>query len=66
MPEVRTCLIMPEYVSIPKSAWMAFVLHVPIVIPCLHENVFTYFKKVYGLKERDTVSWSDKILVVLY
>ena len=42
-------------VNIPKSASMAFVLHVPIVIPCLLEYVFTYLKKVYGLKERETV-----------
>ena len=42
-------------VNIPKSASMAFVLHVPIVIPCLLEYVFTYLKKVYGLKERGTV-----------
>ena len=30
---------------------MVFVLHVPIVIPCLLEGMVTYFNKVYSLKE---------------
>ena len=38
---------MPEYadicVNMPKSAWMAFVLYFPIVIPRLIERVLTYF-----------------------
>ena len=38
------CLNMPEYagiyVSIPKSARMSFVLHAPILIPCLHGYLF--------------------------
>ena len=34
---------------------MAFVLHVPIVIPCLLELVFTYFNEVYNLKEYEAV-----------
>ena len=30
--------------NIPNSTWMAFVLHVCIVIPCLLECVVTYFR----------------------
>ena len=41
------CLYMSElagiWVNIPKSSWMVFVLYLPIVIPCLLENVVTYF-----------------------
>ena len=42
------CLTMDKYtgicVNIPKSPWMSFVLHFPIVIPCLLELlVVTYF-----------------------
>ena len=41
------CLDMFEYagicVNMPKSAWIAFVLYFPIVIPCLLEGVNTYF-----------------------
>ena len=41
------CLGMCEYagicVNMPKSAWMAFVLYFPIVMPCLLEGVVTYF-----------------------
>ena len=41
------CLDMSEYanicVNVPKSAWMAFVLYFPVVIPCLLERVATYF-----------------------
>ena len=29
------------YVNMPKSAWMTFVLHFPIVIPCQPERVVT-------------------------
>ena len=39
----------------PKSASMAFVLHVTIVIPSLLKYVFTYFTEVYSLKEQETV-----------
>ena len=54
MPEY-VCVIMPgwicmgmsEYANIcvhmPKSAWMAFALYFPIVMPCLLERVLTYF-----------------------
>ena len=53
------CRDMLEYarmcVNMPKSAWMAFVLHVPIAIPCLLEYRFTYFTEVYSLKEHETV-----------
>ena len=31
------------YMNMPKYAWIAFVLHVPIVIPCLLECVLSYF-----------------------
>ena len=34
---------------------MAFVLHVPIVYPCLPECVVTYLNEVYSLKEHDAV-----------
>ena len=34
---------------------MAFLLHVPIVIPCLLEYAFTYFREVYSLNEHETV-----------
>ena len=41
------CLDMSEYagiwVNMPKSAWIAFVLYFPIVIPCLLEGMVTYF-----------------------
>ena len=39
----------------PKSAQMAFVLHVPIVIPCLVECVVSYFNEVFSLKEHEAV-----------
>ena len=59
------CLIMLEYtgicVNMPKRAWVAFDLHVSIVIPCLLEQVVTYFNEVYSLKENETVFWRDKI-----
>ena len=42
--------------NMPKSAWMAFVLHVPIAIPCLVECKVTYFNKVSSLKEHEAVS----------
>ena len=60
MPEyTRICQNMFDYarifVNMPKSARMAFVFHVTIVIPFLLENVFTYFNKVYiySLKEHE-------------
>ena len=34
---------------------MAFVLHVPIVIPCLAECVVTYLNEVHSLKENEAV-----------
>ena len=41
---------MPEYdricANMPKSTWMAFALHVRIVIPYLLEHMVTYFVKV--------------------
>ena len=41
------CLDLSEYaatcVNMPKSAWMAFVLHFPIVISFLLERVVTFF-----------------------
>ena len=45
----------------PKPAWVAFDLHVSIVIPCLLEQVVTYFNEVYSLKENETVFWREKI-----
>ena len=35
------------YMNMPKSAWTAFVSHVPIVIPGLLGYVFSYFNEVY-------------------
>ena len=47
---------MPDYtricVNMAKSALMAFVLHVPIVIHCLLECLVTYFNEVYSLKKQ--------------
>ena len=43
-------------VNIPESAWVAFVLYVPIVIPCLLECTVAYFSEVYSLKEHETIS----------
>ena len=42
---------------------MAFVLHFPIVIPCLIERVVTYFNVYnlsYSLKEHKAVFWKRK------
>ena len=43
------CLNMPEHagicVDMPKSAWMTFVLHLPVVIPCLKEPEAVFLKK---------------------
>ena len=48
------CLDMSEYagicVNMPKSAWIAFVLYIPIVIPCLLEGVVTYFNVITKLE----------------
>ena len=48
-----TCVDMPEYagicVTMLKSAWIAFVLRVPTIMPCQLERLD--FKKVYSLKE---------------
>ena len=45
----RTYMIMPEYtrlcVNKAKCAWMAFLLHFPIVIPCLKKQETVFFKK---------------------
>ena len=53
------CLNMPKYVGIcvnmSKYAWVAFVIHVPILIPCLLERVVTYFNEIYSLKENEVV-----------
>ena len=69
------CLIMPEYtktcVNMPKSAWMAFVLHFPIVIPWRLECVVTLFQRLhetrsYSLKEHEPVflkSWKRLICI---
>ena len=41
---------------------MAFVLHVPIVTPCLRERVVSYFNEVYGLQKHEEAAffyWRD-------
>ena len=49
------CLNMSKYagicVNIPKSAWLALVLHVLIVIPCLLERAVPNFN--YSLKKQE-------------
>ena len=64
------CLDMPEYagicVNMPKSAWIAFVLYFPIVIPCLLEGVVTYFNVFTKLEvlvwmKMRLFSWRDTI-----
>ena len=42
---------------------MAFVLHVPIVRPCLVECVVTYFNEVYILKEHEAVFLKKQNLI---
>ena len=58
------CLNMPEYtetcVKTPKCAWMAFVLHFPIVIPWHLECVVTYFN-VY--KKLEVIVWRNISLI---
>ena len=49
--------------NMPESAWVAFVLYVPIVIPCLLEYVFTYFNRVYSLKEHEAVFFKRQNLI---
>ena len=48
------CLDMFEYpgiwVNMPKSAWIAFVLYFPIVVPCLLEGMVTYFNVLTSLE----------------
>ena len=48
-------LNMPEYEGIwtnmAKSTYKAFVLHVPVVIPCELERVITYYNEVYNLRD---------------
>ena len=48
------CQNIPEYtricVNMSKSAWMAFILHFPIVIRCQFARVITYFN-VYTILE---------------
>ena len=75
MPEFWICpgyniLNMPEYagkcVNVPKSAWMTFVLHFPIVIFCLYKTVVNYFNvymklEVIVWRNMRLVSWRDKI-----
>ena len=71
--------IISEYagicVNVPKSARIAFALHIPIVIPCLFKRVVTHFNKVSSLREHEVLisikcqvwgnmrffSWRDKI-----
>ena len=64
------CLGMSEYaaigVNMPKSAWIAFVLYFPIVIPCLLEGVVTYFNVFTKLEvlvwmKMRLFSWRDTI-----
>ena len=47
-------LNMPEYEGIwtnmAKSTYKAFVLHVPVVIPCELKRVITYYNEVYNLR----------------
>ena len=55
MPDyVWIYLNIPEYtaicVNMPKSAWMAFVLHFPIVISCLLEHLIACFNVYMKLK----------------
>ena len=40
---------------------MAYVLHVPIVTPCLCERVVTYFNEVYGLKKHEEAVRSTSV-----
>ena len=42
---------------------MAFVLHAPIVIPCVLEHVVTYFKEVYSLKGHEAVILKKQNLI---
>ena len=55
IPDSWICLIMARYaaifVNMPKSAWMTFVLHFPIVTPCLLESVITCFDVYCFLEE---------------
>ena len=37
--------------NVPKTAWMAFYVLVPLLILCLLERVVNYFNEVYGVKE---------------
>ena len=54
------CLNMYEYIwvctNILKSGWMAFVLHLPIAVPCLLSRVVTFFN-VY----MKTGTWGNEI-----
>ena len=49
-------------VNMPKSTWIAFVWHVPIVSPWLLECVVTYFNKVFSLKEHDAVFMKQNLI----
>ena len=72
------CLIMSDWIcldlskyavictNMPKSAWVAFVLYFPIVIPCLLERVVTYFNvytklEVLVWKKMRLFSWRHTI-----
>ena len=48
---------MDEYAEIclnlPKLAWIAFYVFVPILVFCLLERMANYFNEVYNVKERD-------------
>ena len=57
------CIHMPGYtricVNMPKYAWMAFVLHFPIVIPCLIKRVVSHFNAHMKL---DVIVWRNMSL----
>ena len=61
---------MSEYaricVNMPKSAGMAFLLHVYTEITCLLERVVTYFNKVYSLMEQEAVYLQCSTLQLFY
>ena len=47
--------------NMPELAWMALVLHAPIVRPCLLERVVTYFKEVYSLSGSfQVLQWNNE------
>ena len=63
---VWTCLNVHKYtrncVNMPKSFRKAFIVHIPVVKPCLRQQVITYFNEVYGLKKQEETiffTWRD-------